>query len=213
MGNNPSLFNGVRDWPEPGTDYGTDLSRPVEQVTWYDAVAYCEALTRREQAAGRLPTGYVYRLPTEAEWEYACRADTTTPFHYGSELRSGMANFEGHYEYPPCGDSDWYCFNPSGTGLNQTRAVGGYAPNVWGLHDMHGNVWEWCSDWYAGSLPGGSVTDPQGPATGSFRVLRGGCFAGYGWICRSAYRYPIWPHGTNSAYGFRVVLAGPLATL
>ncbi len=134
MGSNPSYFQGA--------------NLPVETVSWHDAVAYCAALTAREQAAGRLPAGYVYRLPTEAQWEYACRAGTTTPFHYGNALRSGMANFDGRYEYPPCGSDYYGCYNPGGTYLGRTTSVGSYAPNAWGFYDMHGNVWEWCADWY-----------------------------------------------------------------
>ena len=194
MGNNPSYFTG-------------DLNRPVEKVNWPDAVAYCAALTARERSAGRLPAGYVYRLPTEAQWEYACRAGTTTPFHYGAALSYQMANFYGGCEYPPCGGDSFCCDNPSGTNLARTTAVGSYAPNAWGLYDMHGNVWEWCSDWYSASLPGASVTDPQGPATGSRRVIRSGSWYNYSTYCRSAYRYEGFPTGRSNLQGFRVVLA------
>ena len=192
MGNNPSYFQGG--------------NLPVEKVTWYDAVAYCVALTARERSAGRLPAGYGYRLPTESEWEYACRAGTTTAFHYGAALRSGMANFDGRYEYPPCGGTTYYCYNPSGTYLGRTTSVGSYAPNAWGLYDMHGNVWEWCQDWY-GTYPGGSVSDPQGAPTGSYRVLRGGLWYGYAGDCRSAIRYSNYPTGRGYIIGFRVALA------
>jgi len=194
MGSNPSSFTG-------------DLSRPVERVSWHDAVAYCAALTARERGAGRLPAGNGYRLPTEAEWEYACRAGTTTPFHYGSALRSVMANFYGYYEYPPCGGEIDWCYNASGTDLGRTTSVGSYAPNVWGLYDMHGNVWEWCQDWWSGSLPGGSVTDPQGSPTGSGRVIRGGSWYNSASYCRSALRYNYYPTYRNYVVGFRVVLA------
>jgi formylglycine-generating enzyme required for sulfatase activity len=207
MGYNPSFHNGVQNTPEPGTDYGTDLSRPVEQLKWSDAVAYCQALTAREQSAGRLPAGFVYRLPTEAEWEYACRAGTTTPYHYGSALRSGMANFDGRREYPPCGDSTNSCENASGTFLDRTTPVGSYAPNGWGLHDMHGNVSEFCQD-YIGLYPVGSVTDPQGPASGVERVVRGGVLTARADFCRSAFRDWAPPSWQHRAFGFRVVL-GP----
>ena len=191
MGSNPSYFQGG--------------SLPVEHVSWDDAVAYCAALTVRERSGGRLPAGYGYRLPTEAEWEYACRAGTTTPFHYGNELRSGMANFVGHFEYPPCGGLPDYCYNASGTFLGRMTSVGSYAPNAWGLYDMHGNAWEWCQDWF-GAYPGGNVTDPQGSATGFFRVIRGGYFSGRAASCRSAIRADNIPTYTNVILGFRVVL-------
>jgi formylglycine-generating enzyme required for sulfatase activity len=202
MGSNPSFFT-TRDWW--GTEIPPDLTRPVETVSWNDAVAYCAALTARELAAGRLPAGYTYHLPTEAQWEYACRAGTTTPFYYGNELRSGMECFKGKEEYPPCGSSPYYCENLSGINLYQTTSVGSYAPNPFGLYDMHGNVAEWCSDWY-GPYPTGSVSDPTGPSTGTDRVIRGGYWGFSASICRSAYRNAS--HGSvGSGGGFRVVLA------
>jgi formylglycine-generating enzyme required for sulfatase activity len=192
MGNNPSFFTG-------------DLNWPVERVSWTDATDYCAQLSARERLAGRLPVGYEYRLPTEAEWEYTCRAGTTTAFHYGNELRSGMSNFDGQYEYPSCGGEPYYCYNPSGIYLERTTVVGSYAPNTWGLYDMHGNVWEWCLDWY-GPYSGGSVTDPAGPASGSARVFRGGGWNGYGYVCRSAYRSGDLPGNRYLNFGFRVAL-------
>lgn len=191
MGNNPSYFTG-------------DLSRPVEQVTWFDCVAYCAALTARERNAGRLPAGYVYRLPTEAEWEYACRAGTTTAFYFGKALRSGMANFNGNYEYDSAIGT---IYNTNGTYSSGTTQVGSYAPNAWGLYDMHGNVWEWCLDWLSSSLPGRSITDPHGDATGSVKVRRGGSFDYQGSRCRAADRYYYPPSDYCSCIGFRVVLA------
>ena len=209
MGNNPSYFTTQDSNYNP---ISSDLSRPVERVSWDDAVAYCVALTARERSAGRLPAGYVYRLPTEAEWEYACRAGTTTPFHgnvHGSELRSGMANFDGYNEYPPCGGSTYDCYNPSGTFLGRTSSVGSYGPNAWGLYDMHGNVWEWCQDW-DGLYSSESVSDPQGAAAGSSRVVRGGGWDWGAFVCRSAQRYHGNPTYRSDDLGFRVVLApGP----
>ena len=200
MGNNPSYFT-TEDWN--GNPIPPDLSRPVEQVNWYDATAYCAALTSQEQAAGRLPAGWVYRLPTESEWEYACRAGTTTAFYCGSALRSGMANFDGQSEYDASvGD----IYNPNGIYLACTTPVGSYQPNAWGLYDMDGNVWEWCRDWY-GTYPTGSVTDPTGPASGSYRVGRGGGWYGDAWDCRSALRGSPDPSYRRYSIGFRVVLA------
>ncbi len=177
MGNNPSWFTG-------------DLNRPVEGVSWNDATNYCAQLTALERAAGRLPARWAYRLPTEAQWEYACRAGTTTPFHYGMELRSGMANFAGTYEYLV---DDNYHYNPDGIYLGRTTAVGSYAPNPWGLYDMHGNVWEWCQDW--ASPPG------------SDRVFRGGDWSNNAFYSRSASRDGYPAEYWNYNLGFRVVLA------
>ncbi len=188
-GVNPSFFNGVQDWPTPGIDYGTDTNRPVEQVSWEDAVAFCATLTDRERLAGRIPQGSHYRLPTEAEWEYACRAGSFTRFSYGDD--SG---------YTLLANYGWYLGNSN----RRTHPVGEKLPNAWGLYDMHGNVWEWCLDWY-GPYPGGAVMDPKGPATGSFKVIRGGTL---GWNpdrCRSANRDT--PRGQTFDFGFRVVLA------
>lgn len=178
-GSNPSYFTG-------------DLDCPVEQVSWNDAVAYCTKLTENESKAGRLPAGYVYRLPTEAEWEYACRAGTTTRFSHGDD--PGYAMLKNY-----C----WYSANSNG----RTWKVGGKLPNPWGLYDMHGNVWEWCLDWYQDSLAGGIVTDPTGPRSGSNRVVRGGSWSDGGSGCRSAYRWYYWPGNRNRIIGFRVLLA------
>ena len=201
MGSNPSYFNGVRDWPEPGTDYGVDLTRPVETVSWDDAVAYCAALTERERTAGRIAAD-VYRLPTEAEWEYACRAGTSTRFSYGDD--PGYTNLTNYA---------WYG-NNSG---DETHGVGQKLPNPWGLYDMHGNVWEWCQDWWSDQLPGGIALDPQGPTLASpqrpYRVIRGGSW--WNWNvsarnCRSATREYVGggsPDAWQYFFGIRAVLA------
>ena len=187
MGNNPSQFTG----------YG---KFPVEQVTWPNATNYCGMLTQKERSAGSLPTGYAYRLPTEAEWEYCCRAGTATATAYGNGLSSAQANFNGNNPYGGAAQ---------GPNLEKTAAVASYAPNAWGLYDMHGNVWEWCGDWY-GAYPTGSVTDPKGPATGTERVCRGGSWDYDGSGCRSAYRGSLDPSLGFSNLGFRPVLAPEL---
>jgi formylglycine-generating enzyme required for sulfatase activity len=195
LGHNPSFFN--------GGIYGTDLTRPVEQVSWSDATNYCAKRTTQELATGRIPGGSQYRLPTEAEWEYACRAWTSTAFYLGAGLYSGQANFNGQYEYDASlGDIS----NPSGIYLQTTTPVGNYAPNPWGLYDMIGNVFEWCQDWWSPSYPGGSLLDPQGAISGSSRVLRGGGWANSAFHCRAARRFHDSP-ASNYDIGFRIVLA------
>jgi formylglycine-generating enzyme required for sulfatase activity len=179
IGSNPSSFTG-------------DTNRPVESMSWNGATNYCAQLTLRELTAGRLPVGWAYRLPTEAEWDYASRAGSTNRFGYGDDPGyTQLANYA------------WYSVNSG----SATHTVSGKLPNRWGLYDMSGNVWELCSDWYAGVLPGGSVTDPQGSATGSYRVLRGGSWNTDAYLCRSAQRNAVAPTLRWSFQGFRVVLA------
>jgi sulfatase modifying factor 1 len=190
VGTNPSYFAG-------------DLRLPVEQVSWYDATNYCALRTQQERAGGIITTNYVYRLPTESEWEYADRAGTTTAFNLGSGLHSGPANFDGLDEYD---ESVGTINNPSGIYLEKTTPVGSYTANSWGLYDMIGNVWEWCEDWYD-LYPGGSALDPQGPATGSFRVFRGGDWYSPALLCRSANRLSYLPFSRDYDFGFRVILA------
>jgi formylglycine-generating enzyme required for sulfatase activity len=177
-GSNPSAFTG-------------DLNRPVDQVSWNDATNYCALLTQRELAAGRIPAGSTYRLPTEAEWEYAARAGTSTRFFYGEDP-----------DYADLANYAWYQDNSDG----QTQPVGQKLPNPWGLYDVYGNVWEWCQDWYVDSYPGGTLIDPQGPAAGDYRVLRGGSWSTYMTLCRSATRLADVPTDAFSNYGFRIVL-------
>ena len=183
MGTNPSYFT-------PTKGFAKDLTLPAESMTWLDATKYCAAVTQRERAAGRIATNSVYRLPTEAEWEYACRAWTSTRFYYGDD--PGYTNLTQYA---------WYDSN-SGA---RTHPVGQKLPNVWGLYDLHGNIWEWCQDWYD-ALPGGLVLDPQGPSKGVGRVIRGGSWSDLAKYCRSGNRSysPL----TKSFYvGFRMVLA------
>ncbi len=189
-GSNPSSHTG-------------DPNYPVEHVRWVEATNYCGLRTAQEQAAGLIPTNWVYRLPTESEWEYACRAGRTTAFYLGSALRSQQANFAGTNEYDAAiGNIP----NPSGVRVGDTTVVGSYAPNGWGLYDMAGNVQELCQDWYD-AYPSTPVTDPQGPASGSQRVFRGGAFSLSAVDCRSAVRAAVAPNSTGFRNGFRVVLA------
>jgi formylglycine-generating enzyme required for sulfatase activity len=177
-GTNPSFFTG-------------EMKRPVEMVSWLEATNYCGQLTARERAAGRLPAGYEYRLPTEAEWEYACRTGTTTRFSFGDDL--SLTPLDGYA---------WYYSNSG----NTTHPVGLKQPNAWGLYDMNGNVGVWCSDWH-GTYSGGSVTDPRGPATGAYRAVRGGIWALIGWYCRTACRSSESADNRSDSLGFRSVLA------
>jgi formylglycine-generating enzyme required for sulfatase activity len=180
MGTNPSFFPGANN--------------PVEQVSWVDAQAYCAALTAQQAALGNVPAGYQFRLPTEAEWEYACRAGTTTEFNTGAALFCGDAKINYSYH------------SNSSCGSNSTVPVSSYAPNAWGLYDMHGNVWEWCLDSWSGYTPG-PVTDPF-VTGGIVRVARGGSWYAYSSTCRSAFRLSVYPDFTVNAFtGFRVVLA------
>jgi formylglycine-generating enzyme required for sulfatase activity len=194
MGKNPSFFQGKN---------GGGPDHPADQVQWNDAVEFCRKLSGlpAEKKAGR-----VYRLPTEAEWEYACRAGTATPFHSGKVLSSKQANFNGNYPYSGAARGPY---------LEQTAKVGSYPANAWGLHDMHGNVWEWCQDWYDPDYYKRSPRqDPQGPDKGVvptgfrnqfFRVVRGGCWLEEGRGCRSAYRFRLMPDERYRWVGFRVV--------
>ncbi len=194
MGRNPSQFTGNTNFP-------------VEKVSWIDATNYCAKLTQREQAAGRLPSGWVYRLPTESEWEYACRAGTTTAFYFGNAIRGGQANFDSYYEYDSTNGT--ITTNNARVGyICRTSPVGSYAPNPWGLYDMCGNVLEWCQYWYGPYPTGnGSVIDSVAPATDSNRVLRGGSWASLGRDCRSAFRHHDSPNGRSYFVGFRPILA------
>ncbi|MBR5737011.1 MAG: formylglycine-generating enzyme family protein, partial [Verrucomicrobia bacterium] len=155
---------------------------------------FCAKLTAAAKASGKLPEGYEFTLPTEAQWEYACRAGTTTALNIGK-------NLSGEEECPEMDEVDWYWGNSD----RKTHPVGQKQPNAWGLYDMHGNVNEWCLDW-EGEYPTSSVTDPTGPVTGDYRILRGGCWGNYAYYCRSASRSSNSDDTSDWNYGFRVAL-------
>jgi formylglycine-generating enzyme required for sulfatase activity len=196
MGSNPSFYS-------PYYGYPKDSTCPIESVTWFDANNYCAQRTQQERDAGLIPNNFAYRLPTESEWEYVARAGTTKAFYLGSRIYSGLANFDGQYSYDSIyGETS----NPGGIFLWKTTPVGSYSPNPWGLYDVIGNVFEWCQDWY-GPYPTGNVIDPQGSATGSVRIVRGGDWFRRPSIGRSAERTSFPADFKECGVGFRVVLA------
>jgi len=195
MGINPSYFKGD--------------NLPVEMVNWFDTVEYCNKLSQKE----RLMSAYTingsgdsrtvscnwnangYRLPTEAEWEYACRSGTATPFSTGNNITTSLANYDGDNPYNN---------NSRGEYQHGPTPVGNFAPNSWGLYDMHGNVWEWCWDWY-GDYSIEDQTDPKGTPWGFDHVKRGGCWDSHARYLRSAYRGHDSPLHKILRLGFRIV--------
>ena len=185
--------------PWHGLKHVTDgPDRPASYVSWEHAVEFCRQLTEAERRAGRLAADRSYRLPTEAEWEYACRAATRTTWSFGDEERF----LEEHA---------WFRGNTVDRGDAEPHEVGLKKPNPWGLLDMHGNLNEWCGDWYANnsykpSPPDAVMTDPRGPsAGGSFRIIRGGNLYDGPIGCRAAVRYVAIPSSREPMTGFRVV--------
>ncbi len=196
MGDTPSFFSATGEGKSKVEDLKT-ARFPVENVSYEDAVKFCKRLSarKREKEMRR-----EYRLPTEAEWEYACRGGTspTTPFHFGKSLSSHQANFDGNV---PFGGA------ARGPVLARTCEVGSYKPNGFGLYDMHGNVKEWCSDWYAENHYAVSpVANPSGPKEGWKRAVRGGCFSDWAWQCRSASRHELQVSACLYWLGFRVAM-------
>ena len=198
MERNPSYFSAAGEGKAKVAGQSTERF-PVEQVSWEEAREFCRKLTEQERRAGRIATGWEYRLPSEAEWEYACRAGTKSATAYGESLSSKEANFDGNFPYNGGG---------KGVYLARTNEVGKYEGNGWGLKDMHGNVREWCEDEYEEKLRGGR--DPVvagGEKTGN-RVIRGGSWDSSGRYCRSANRVRNTPGIRFNFVGFRLVL-GP----
>jgi uncharacterized protein (TIGR03067 family) len=173
MSNNPSFFKGEKHLP-------------VETVSWDDCLAFIRKLREKDKK--------LYRLPSEAEWEFCCRAGTKTPFHFGETISIDQANYNGNRTY---GDGK------KGMYRQKTTPVGSFPANAWGLHEMHGNVWQWCQDWY-GDYPDKEVVDPQGAAKGGSRVLRGGSWLNHPVGCRSASRHRDLPRNRYSYVGFRL---------
>ncbi len=186
-----------------GGGEGDDL--PLYNINYAEAEGFCRTLTRRARASGELPMEWEFRLPTEAQWEYACRAGTTTATSFGDKLSSQQANFQGK---PYNGAAE-------GPSLQRATKVGSYAANAWGLHDMHGNVVEWCRDWYHAKLPGGKDPDLSSVRgtrnrDGTFsRSRRGSAWTDDGWASRSALRQRFEPERRADHIGFRVVAVRP----
>ena len=176
MGNNPSHFKGEK--------------LPVETISWNDSMEYIKKLNE----LGIAPAGFKFSLPTESQWEYACRAGTTAAYHFGNTLTQKQANAN---------------FGIRGS-VGKTTEVGAYPANAWGLRDVHGNVWEWCADWYGqysiSTTSGGTVTDPTGQQHGTYRVVRGGSSGSHVWNCRSALRSGDSPTSQFAYCGFRLSL-------
>jgi len=172
----------------PSASYNKGAKNPVDKVNWEDAMEFCRSFSKR--------SGHSVHLPTEAQWEYACRAGTSTPFNTGRTLPRKPAYHQG-YTYPN---------NRADIPADGSVAVGTFAPNSWGVYDMHGTMWQWCSDWF-GDFPTGEVTDPTGPKNGGLRVLRGGSRSEAPRLCRSAFRGSENPADRFDIFCFRVAVS------
>jgi formylglycine-generating enzyme required for sulfatase activity len=181
MRNNPAYFKGN--------------NRPVEKVSWNDAVNFCQKLSQK--------TGKNYKLPSEAQWEYACRAGTTTPFYFGESITPDLVNYDGNCAYAAA---------PKGQYRKQTTDVGTFPPNAFGLYDMHGNVWEWCEDHWQGNYINAPINGSALISRSEYRLLRGGSWDCYPVDCRSAYRVNDSLAYDYSYFGFRVVCSGAART-
>lgn len=179
MDDNPSRFKGQ--------------NKPVENVSWKDVRSFIEQLNALVPEGG-------FRLPTEAEWEYACRAGTTSPFWFGDQITPEQVNYDGNFPYAG---------GQEGQYRKETVEVKALPCNSWGLYQMHGNVWEWCQDWY-GDYVLDAVVDPTGPAEGVLRVLRGGCWINFGRYVRSALRFAFDPGFRDVSSGFRLAHSASL---
>ncbi len=185
MNENPSKFQ----------DCGLDC--PVENVNWFEVQEFIKRLN--QTVAETTSAEIKFRLPAEAEWEYACRAGTETPFSTGQNLTTGQANYDGNYPYPNF---------PAGIYRDSPVKVGSFPPNPWGVYDMHGNVWEWCQDWYC-PYPANEVVDPVGNCDSGKRVIRGGSWYFNAESARSGRRYTHSPEDRGPSLGFRLVRENP----
>ena len=175
--------------------FGKNSQLPIDKINWFDAIAFCQGLSQK--------TGHKYRLPSESEWEYACRAKTTTPFAHGDTIVPAIVNHNGEYPYAKA---------PKGGCLEQTTPVGTFPPNQFGLYDMHGNLWEWCLDeWFDDYLNAPTDGSFRGSMDGSsnfdrLRVVRGGSWSSHARFCRAASRMSLFGSFRDYHYGMRVVL-------
>jgi len=184
IGTNPAYFKDKGD------------NRPVENVSWNDAVTFCQKLSQK--------TGKNYRLPSEAEWEYACRAGTTTPFYFGESITPELVNYDGNYPYASA---------PKGQYRQQTTDVGTFPPNAFGLYDMHGNVREWCQDDYKENYTNAPIDGSASTIRdGIYKIVRGGSWHSHSENCRSACRNKLSAVNNSGYYGFRVVCSGAART-